>query len=518
MAAALQAAATAIARGCSSPDEMFRAFDADGDGILSQAEYEVYLRGINAWGRYPYTQERWPHKWVQERKKLGCGGEIGVTRVGFEKQYGEHRQGKLITDINTIIGHQRQQMDKQLQAAGAKTGLITCSLMWERQIDLDLHCTTPTGKHISYSSKAHDSGELDVDQHGPGVENIYFRDGLQDGWYKFWVHDYSNTSTHYSPTPFTVRLTQGDQVQTRRLQHVGGDMTAFHFEYSHARVADKRALEAERTAHKATKQALAAATWEFGYAHRALKKERSNHAAELAERTAAERTQREALQAELAAEQQRCAELAEQNAREQQLYAELAEQNAREQKQASHWHWQYTQARTDRQRFADENHYLQRDLRKIRLMQPEPERVDPFMRCLRCNTSVPAKMGVLCPDAVSVLHFFCRGCTTQKLHVETLTTVVESADAHVTATSLLQNTWSKREQYEYIELVDCQSIDNPDLKERYEAYVGRMASPHEHIVFHGCADEAVEKIGKEGFQKRYWKSATGSWQRFGPGL
>ena len=78
MAAALQAAATAIARGCSSPDEMFRAFDADGDGILSQAEYEVYLRGINAWGRYPYTQERWPHKWVQERKKLGCGGEIGV--------------------------------------------------------------------------------------------------------------------------------------------------------------------------------------------------------------------------------------------------------------------------------------------------------------------------------------------------------------------------------------------------------------------------------------------------------
>jgi uncharacterized protein YegL len=128
---------------------------------------------------------------------------------------------------------ENDEMARQLKAAGAKKGQITCSLMWERKMDLDLHCTTPGGHHISYSNKkpTGSGGELDVDMQSGGVENIYFTGDPPEGHYRFWVHDYSNSSSQSSPTPFTIRLTLGDQVETKEIKHVGHDVTVFEFDW-----------------------------------------------------------------------------------------------------------------------------------------------------------------------------------------------------------------------------------------------------------------------------------------------
>jgi uncharacterized protein YfaP (DUF2135 family) len=44
-------------------------------------------------------------------------------------------------------------MGRRLKAAGAQVGALTCSLMWDNENDLDIHCETPAGEHIFYKSK-----------------------------------------------------------------------------------------------------------------------------------------------------------------------------------------------------------------------------------------------------------------------------------------------------------------------------------------------------------------------------
>ena len=95
-------------------------------------------------------------------------------------------------------------------------------------------------------------------------------------------------------------------------------------------------------------------------------------------------------------------------------------------------------------------------------------------------------------------------------------------DTHTVANSQLQNTWMKKQDYEFIRLVSVQKIYNPRLQERYDDYKKRVGSG-EQLVFHGCSDTAIDpdspdSILTRGFLKKYWKTSTGSWQRFGPGF
>jgi uncharacterized protein YegL len=128
---------------------------------------------------------------------------------------------------------ENDEMTRQLKAAGAKKGKITCSLMWKRSLDLDLHCTTPGGQHICFRDKKPEGsgGELDVDMTSGGVENIYFTGDPPIGHYRFWVHDFSRKSSTKSTTPFTIRLTRGDRVESKEINHVGQDVTVFEFDW-----------------------------------------------------------------------------------------------------------------------------------------------------------------------------------------------------------------------------------------------------------------------------------------------
>ena len=71
-------------------------------------------------------------------------------------------------------------MAARLKLAGAKSGEITISLMWDNcggGTDLDLHVEVPQGDPIYYSNQKSCGGELDVDmQEGATdpVENVFF--------------------------------------------------------------------------------------------------------------------------------------------------------------------------------------------------------------------------------------------------------------------------------------------------------------------------------------------------------
>lgn len=94
--------------------------------------------------------------------------------------------------------------------------------------------------------------------------------------------------------------------------------------------------------------------------------------------------------------------------------------------------------------------------------------------------------------------------------------------AYTHADSLLQNTWINRELHELVALENVKEIVNPRLTARYDAYKQSLPADivngNEQLVFHGCAEAALNSIAEEGFLKSHWRSAAGQWQRFGPGL
>ena len=79
-------------------------------------------------------------------------------------------------------------------------------LTWgARPSDLDSHLFLPNGNHIAYYSKVVDGGNLDIDEvdsYGPETITI---DSLKNGTYKYYVADYSNSSSgNYSSTDMAL--------------------------------------------------------------------------------------------------------------------------------------------------------------------------------------------------------------------------------------------------------------------------------------------------------------------------
>lgn len=102
-------------------------------------------------------------------------------------------------------------MKENVKNAGGKVdGVLRFSIQWNDVgadiIDLDAHCIEPRGNHISYGNKNNyrTSGNLDVDIRSPyqdkaAVENITWSKlhQMDDGVYKFYVHNYSSRGTKH---------------------------------------------------------------------------------------------------------------------------------------------------------------------------------------------------------------------------------------------------------------------------------------------------------------------------------
>lgn len=105
------------------------------------------------------------------------------------------------------------QFVERLQRAGAKSGDVQISLIWNNFNDLDLHVITPRGENIFFGKRrSRCRGELDVDMNaGAGttrepVENIYWGKGKAPvGKFRVAVHHFRNHGDP-DPTPYELRV------------------------------------------------------------------------------------------------------------------------------------------------------------------------------------------------------------------------------------------------------------------------------------------------------------------------
>jgi serine/threonine protein kinase len=98
----------------------------------------------------------------------------------------------------------------------------------------------------------------------------------------------------------------------------------------------------------------------------------------------------------------------------------------------------------------------------------------------------------------------------------------DSSQLGLLADAMLRSSWAKREVYEYSRLISADECSDPKLVARYEEYKAKLesegANPQdiEKLLFHGCAENAVTNISRQGLRKERQRSASGSqWQRFG---
>jgi hypothetical protein len=115
---------------------------------------------------------------------------------------------------------ERREFASRLSAAGAATGEITVTLLWNSPGDLDLVVRCPSGQQLDYRNPAACGGALDVDANAARaslsdrpVENAFWRAGqAAPGSYQVVVR-YAPRKDERNPreTPFQVRLIRGGQ-------------------------------------------------------------------------------------------------------------------------------------------------------------------------------------------------------------------------------------------------------------------------------------------------------------------
>jgi len=108
------------------------------------------------------------------------------------------------------------EFSSRLTQAGAQSGDVRISLIWNNRNDLDLHVINPRGEEIYYAHKTDSiGGMLDVDMNVRGettkpVENIFWGRAPQ-GRYRVYVQNYGFHESNRAPTPFRVEIKNGNQ-------------------------------------------------------------------------------------------------------------------------------------------------------------------------------------------------------------------------------------------------------------------------------------------------------------------
>jgi len=112
-----------------------------------------------------------------------------------------------------ILGHLKNAVETvESPAPGATDGIITITLTWGAEPDVDLHVFEPDGTHVYYSNRSGNSGFLDVDDVSSyGPEHYYAAcSSLQTGVYRVGVNYYYGNG----PEVATVQIRAGLLVRT----------------------------------------------------------------------------------------------------------------------------------------------------------------------------------------------------------------------------------------------------------------------------------------------------------------
>jgi hypothetical protein len=164
-------------------------------------------------------------------------GDPVATHWGMNKQVSRQARDTL----SPFIEHWRQRLEERarqaeeaarnaareqsflgrLTRAGARSGAVTVSLLWNDTNDLDLHVECPGGEVLNYRQKQACGGILDIDRNAhpnaltnEPVENIVWtRKPNRPGEYAVYVHFFKQHDPAASSSEFELRLKRGTSVR-----------------------------------------------------------------------------------------------------------------------------------------------------------------------------------------------------------------------------------------------------------------------------------------------------------------
>jgi Ca-activated chloride channel family protein len=145
----------------------------------------------------------------------GTDIEKGLA-AGYEQVLANYRAGS----VNRVFFFSDgTEFSSRLNLAGAQSGEVRVSLLWNNFNDLDLHVVTPRQEEIFYGHR-NDSygGMLDVDMNAGGqltnkpVENIFWTPGkTPQGKYRVYVQNFAFHEKDHEPTNFQVEIKNGNE-------------------------------------------------------------------------------------------------------------------------------------------------------------------------------------------------------------------------------------------------------------------------------------------------------------------
>jgi Ca-activated chloride channel family protein len=148
------------------------------------------------------------------RPRGGTDLEAGL-KAGYEQVLANYREGS----VNRVLFFSDgTEFSGRLARAGAQSGDIRVSLLWNNRNDLDIHVITPRKEEIFYGH-ARDAagGFLDVDMNVQGestkpVENVFWAQGrAPQGQYRVFVQNFGYHEKERQPTAFQVEIKNGSE-------------------------------------------------------------------------------------------------------------------------------------------------------------------------------------------------------------------------------------------------------------------------------------------------------------------
>jgi hypothetical protein len=212
-------------------EELFPEAAGDATDLPDMTDVEslaAFNEDIVAPGSYSATDVVVPSGELMQEIGGGLGDEVGGGGSG-----GAGR-GIDVGEMMTFVD--------RLNRAGAKTGDIQISLIWNNYNDLDLHVITPRNENIFFGHRrSRCAGILDVDMNAGGgtsrepVENIYWPKGRAPyGKFKVAVHHYRNHGDP-DPTQFEMRVIVDGKVEILSGETSAGNPRLIIYEFERTR-------------------------------------------------------------------------------------------------------------------------------------------------------------------------------------------------------------------------------------------------------------------------------------------
>ncbi len=152
----------------------------------------------------------------------GGGSDIQAgLEAGYEQILGNYR----VDYTNRVLFlSDGTDISSRLSRAGAQTGDIRATLIWNNTNDLDLYVQEPSGETVYYGRRRSSTdGQLDVDMNVRGetnkpVENIFWPEGqAPSGRYRVFVQNFSYNEENHDRFPFTVEIKNGNEITSYEL-------------------------------------------------------------------------------------------------------------------------------------------------------------------------------------------------------------------------------------------------------------------------------------------------------------